>query len=100
MLGLWGPATEFGREFRRSHFAIAVSLDDLTAAAARLNSAGVPTTNFLGEQTQEPSVIGWMPSAQLYFCDPDGHSIEFIALLEDLPEPAFIGPLTEWQRGR
>jgi len=30
-----------------------------------------------GEKTTEPSVIGWMPSAQLYFRDRDGHSLEF-----------------------
>jgi len=42
--------------------------------------------------------IGWMPSAQLYFCDLDGHTIEFIALLDEEPDPSFIGSLTEWQR--
>ena len=39
-----------------------------------------------------------MPSAQLYFPDPDGHSLEFIAILDDPPDPGFIGPLSEWQK--
>jgi lactoylglutathione lyase len=99
MLGLWGPSTKL-HPFHKSHFAIAVSLEDLMSSGARLAAAGVATSNFAGEQTQEPSVIGWMPSAQLYFSDPDGHSVEFIALLDDPPNPAFIGPLSEWRARR
>jgi lactoylglutathione lyase len=100
MLGLWGPTTELGREFHRSHFAIAVPLSELLDARARLNAAGISTTNFGGKETGEPSVIGWMPSAQFYFPDPDGHSVEFIALLNDPPDPSFIGPLSVWRAGR
>jgi len=97
MLGLWGPTTTYGRDPHRCHFAIAVGLPELLVAGPRLNGAGVPTRNFAGEETTEPSVIGWMPSAQLYFRDPDGHSLEFIALLEDAPEPNFHGPLSAWR---
>jgi len=42
-------------------------------------------------------VIGWMPSAQIYFRDPDDHSLEFITLLDDTPVPHFIGPLSAWR---
>jgi lactoylglutathione lyase len=97
MLGLWGPTTELGNTFHKSHFAIVVSLQDLATASRRLNSAGIRTKNFAGEETEEPSVIGWMPSAQLYFSDPDGHSVEFIALLDDPPDPEFMGPLSAWR---
>jgi len=45
-----------------------VPLAELLAAGERLNAAGIQTQNFAGEETAEPSVIGWMPSAQLYFC--------------------------------
>jgi lactoylglutathione lyase len=100
MLGLWGPSTKLHPEFYKSHFAIAVSLDHLITSGARLAAAGIVTTNFAGEQTQEPSVIGWMPSAQLYFSDPDGHSVEFIALLDDPPDLAFIGSLSAWRANR
>ena len=34
----------------------------------------------------------------VYFRDPDGHSLEFIALLDDPPDPGFIGPLSAWRR--
>jgi lactoylglutathione lyase len=39
-----------------------------------------------------------MPSAQLYFRDPDGHMIEFITLLDENPDSEFTGSLSEWQR--
>lgn len=98
MLGLWGPTTTRGSDPHSCHFAIAVSLPELLAVGKRLNELGVSTRNFAGEETTEPSVIGWMPSAQLYFRDPDGHSLEFITVLDDPPDPGFIGPLSAWRR--
>jgi lactoylglutathione lyase len=98
MLGLWGPATVRGGDFHLCHVAFAVSLPELHAAIQSLTDAGVRTQNFAGEETTEPSVIGWMPSAQIYFRDPDGHSLEFIALLEQTPDPNFNGSLSEWQK--
>jgi lactoylglutathione lyase len=90
--------TLYGKDPHRCHFAIALCLPELLEAGPRLNDRGIATRNFAGEETVEPSVIGWMPSAQLYFRDPDGHSVEFIALLDDPPKPNFIGPLSEWQK--
>jgi len=78
MLGLWGPTTAYAGE--------------------RLNAANIKTQNFAGEETTEPSVIGWMPSAQLYFRDRDGHSLEFITLLNESSEPNFNGSLSEWRQ--
>jgi hypothetical protein len=43
-------------------------------------------------------MIGWMPSAQLYFRDPDGHMIKFITLLDENPDSEFTGSLSECQR--
>ncbi len=75
-----------------------VPLAELLAAGERLNAAGIQTQNFLGEKTIEPSIIGWMPSAQLYFRDRDGRSVEFIALLDESPTPEFIGALSDWKQ--
>lgn len=97
MLGLWGPGTTRGGDFHLGHFAIAVSLPELRTQGRRLEDLGVRTRNFAGEETAEPSVFGWMPSAQLYFHDPDDHSLEYIALLDDPPDPDFVGPLSTWQ---
>ena len=98
MLGLWGPSTTRGSDFHKCHFAIALSLPELLASGKRLAASGIACQNFLSEKTTEPSVIGWMPSAQLYFPDPDGHSLEFIALLDDTPDPDFIGSLSAWRK--
>lgn len=97
MLGLWGPSTTYGRDFHKSHLAFAVSLPELLMAGKKLCSSAVTCQNFRGDETNEPSVIGWTPSAQLYFNDPDGHLLELIALLDDTPDPNFIGSLTEWR---
>ena len=98
MLGLWGPNTKYGENFHISHLAFAVSLPELLSTGERLRRSGVACQDFHGVTTDEPSVIGWMPSAQLYFRDPDGHSIEFIALLDDAPDPKFIGSFSQWQQ--
>jgi|SRR6185503_2678783 lactoylglutathione lyase len=99
MLGLWGSGTTRGDDFHKCHFAIAVSLSELLASGKRLAASGIACENFTGEKTTVPSVLGWMPSAQLYFRDPDGHSVEFISLLDDSPDPSFIGPLSSWKNG-
>jgi lactoylglutathione lyase len=96
MLGLWGPGTAYGDARQRSHLAIAVHLPELIGRVRRLNDLGIKTRDFSGRETEEPSVIGWMPSAQIYFHDPDGHVLEYIALLHDAPDAEFVGSLTEW----
>jgi lactoylglutathione lyase len=98
MVGLWGPGTTYGSDFHKCHLAFAMSLPELLAAGTRLEGLGVSCRNFQGDRTTEPSVIGWMPSAHLYFRDPDGHALEFIALLDDAPEADFVGSLSAWQR--
>lgn len=99
MIGLWGAATGYGRQngiFTPCHLAFAVSLEQLQRAIRQLNERGIETRGFGNHATCEPSVIGWMPSAQIYFRDPDGHSLEFIALLPEPSNAAFIGSYSEW----
>ena len=101
MVGLWGPTTVYGREngiARKCHVAFGLSLDRLLAAIGKLNKHGIEIFGFDGRQTQEPTVIGWMPSAQIYFRDPDGHMLEFISILPDPPKPTFIGLYSEWKK--
>ncbi len=75
-----------------------MTLHQLFAAITKLNGNGIETLGFGGEKTNEPTVIGWMPSAQIYFRDPDGHMLEFITILSDLPHPNFNGPYSEWKK--
>jgi lactoylglutathione lyase len=98
MIGVWGPTTIYGKDFHECHLAFHVSMSELLVTGERLNAANIRTQNFAGDETTEPSVIGWMPSAQLYFRDPDGHSVEFITLLSESPDPNFVGSLSEWKQ--
>src|SRR3954470_23927390 len=61
MLGLWGPCTTRGGDPHHCHLAIAIPLADLLVVCKRLNDLGISTRNFTGDETAEPSVIGWMP---------------------------------------
>jgi lactoylglutathione lyase len=96
MLGLWsqGPAP-IGLSL---HVAFTSSLDDVLNACARLRSQGITPLSFFAEETDEPSVIGWMPAAAVYFRDPDGHLLEYLAMLNSPPAPEWgILPWSEWR---
>jgi lactoylglutathione lyase len=95
MLGLWSRGSApLGMTL---HIAFAVDLEDLLEAPARLRANGVTPLSFFGEETDEPSVIGWMPAAAVYFNDPDQHLLEYLAMLDTEPRPdAGIVGWSEW----
>lgn len=97
MVGLWGPNTDLSGDRTKRHVAFALSLPESLLANDRLRALGMSCYDFFGKEAIEPSVIGWMPSAQIYFSDPDLHSLEFVALLDEAPEPDFIGSFSAWQ---
>jgi lactoylglutathione lyase len=85
MLGLWSiGSAPMGMLL---HIAFDVSLADVHSAPVALKAQGVQPLSFFGEPTDEPSVIGWMPAAAIYFRDPDGHMLEYIAMLDGPPKP-------------
>jgi lactoylglutathione lyase len=67
------------------HIAFAIPLDQLLEAPALLSARGVTPLSFFGEPASELSVIGWMPAAAIYFRDPDGHQLEYLAMLDGRP---------------
>jgi lactoylglutathione lyase len=85
MLGLW----ETGSAPQRMslHIAFTVDLAQLLDAPERLRAAGITPLDFSGEPTDGPVVLAWMPAASLYFHDPDGNLLEFLAMLPDAPRP-------------
>jgi lactoylglutathione lyase len=96
MIGLWGSGTTYGIS-RRCHVAFAVSFDQLFARIKELNKHAVETFGFGGNKSEEPTVIGWMPSAQIYFHDLDGHTLEFISILPQPANPTFVGSYSQWE---
>lgn len=39
----------------------------------RVKGQEIMPLSFFGKESLEPGVIGWMPSAAIYFLDPDDH---------------------------
>jgi lactoylglutathione lyase len=95
MLGLWSLGS--APVALSLHIAFAAELQDVLDAPARLRSSGVTPLSFFGEESGEPSVIGWMPAAAVYFRDPDAHLLEYLAMLDDPARPdAGIVSWSEW----
>jgi lactoylglutathione lyase len=91
MLGVWTlGSAPMGLSL---HIALKTSLEEVLSACDALRSVGVTPLSFFGEETAEPSVIGWMPAAAVYFRDPDGHLIEYLAMLEE-PARSELGIVT------
>jgi lactoylglutathione lyase len=98
MLGLWSIGSmPMGLSL---HVAFSASLQDVLGACGRLRGLGVTPLSFSAEETDEPSVIAWMPAAAVYFRDPDGHLLEYLAMLDEPPRPGVgIVHWSEWRRG-
>src|SRR6266566_4066951 len=85
MLGLWSMGSApMGMQL---HIDFDMALDDVLSAPERLRTQGIEPLSFFDEPTSEPSVIGWMPAAAIYFRDPDGHMLEYLAMLDGPPRP-------------
>jgi len=67
------------------------AINDLLDAPKRLKDNGIIPLSFFGEESIEPSVIGWMPAAAVYFRDPDGHLMEYLTMLDDKERRADLG---------
>jgi hypothetical protein len=81
-----------------SHTAFRVSLADVLAAPGALRAAGITPLDFDGRPTDQPIVFAWMPAASVFFGDPDGHLLEYIAMLPQEPRPEYgIMPWRMWE---
>jgi lactoylglutathione lyase len=97
MLGLWSIGmAAIGLTL---HVAFEVAeINDLLDAPKRLKDQGIIPLSFFGIESMEPSVIGWMPAAAIYFRDPDNHMMEYLTMLYDeVPRPDIgIVSWSEW----
>ena len=85
MLGLWAGGS--GPQRLTLHTAFRASVDDVKAAPRALRTAGITPLDFDGQPTDEPVVFGWMPALSVFFRDPDGNLLEYIAMLPEPPQP-------------
>jgi lactoylglutathione lyase len=85
MLGLW-QVTAVPQK-TTTHVAFATTADEVIAAPGKLRSAGIVPLDFNAQPTDEPVVLPWMPAVAVYFLDPDGHLLEYIAMLDAEPRP-------------
>lgn len=84
MLGLW----EQKENLQTRHFAFSSTKEYiLNHAIDFLQNNSLQPYNFLKDGSTKPMVFAWMPALTIYFNDPDGNSLEFIALLEGDGKP-------------
>ena len=96
ILGLWSCGSSPLRV--TSHAAFRTSAADVMAAPQMLRAAGVTPLDFSGRPTDAPVVLAWMPAAAVYFRDPDGNLLEFIAMLPERPRPDLgVLPWRMWE---
>ncbi len=98
MLGLWSINSSPVQ--MKLHIAFRSTLDQVKASLPYLRSKGMTPRNGAGAEIDEPIVFPWMPAASVYFQDPDGHSLEYIAILpgEDRKDIPGMTTLSEWKR--
>jgi lactoylglutathione lyase len=96
MLGLWSlGSAPIGLSL---HVAFKATRAEVLTACERLREVGVMPLSFFETETSEPSVIAWMPAAAVYFRDPDGHLLEYLAILDEAPRPDLgILSWSQWQ---
>jgi lactoylglutathione lyase len=96
MLGLWPGGV--GPQRMTMHVAFRASVAEVIAAPGALRAAGITPLDFDGQPTDEPVVIAWMPALSVFFRDPDGHLLEYIAMLQDAPRPEEgVVPWSAWR---
>jgi len=85
MLGLWEKPK---KEIDKRHFAFRCDTDGvLNKSIDFLKGRNLKPYNFLNDGTERPMVFCWMPAIAIYFNDPDGNQLEFIAILEGKARP-------------
>lgn len=99
VVGLWAAGAS--PNIMKLHFAIRCELETVLAAPTTLRAAGIVPLDPFRRPVSEPSVIPWLPAASVFFEDPDGHLLEYLALLRHKPEPAAaIAAYSEWVAAR
>ncbi|MGH2372013.1 MAG: VOC family protein [Gemmatimonadales bacterium] len=102
MLGLYSLGSTWPLTIMQHHTAFEVALDDLFRAPQQLRAAGVTPLGGRREPIDRPIVFTWMPAASVFFDDPDGNVLEYIAMLDCQPQPdlGLVLSWSEWEARR
>jgi len=85
LLGLWEKPLA---EIDKRHFAFRCDREYiLNKSVDFLKGHNLKPYNFLKDGTEKPMVFAWVPAIAIYFNDPDGHYLEFIAILDGKGRP-------------
>ena len=97
MLGLWEKPKA---EIEKRHFAFRCNVDDvLHKSVTWLKKRNLQPYNFIKDEIEKPMVFAWMPAIAIYFDDPDGNVLEFIAVLDGKARPeSGVLSFEEWRR--
>jgi lactoylglutathione lyase len=96
MLGLWETGASPNR--MTLHVAFRVSREAVIGAPRALRATGITPLDFDERPTDAPVVLAWMPAVAIYFRDPDGHLLEYLAMLDEHPRPDLgVMSLAVWQ---
>lgn len=97
MLGLWERPKE---QIDIRHFAFECDADWILHESINyLKKRNLPFHNFLKDDMERPMVFAWTPAISIYFEDPDGHSLEFIGVLEGKGKPEYgVISYDEWMK--
>ena len=93
MLALWSAGC--GPQRTISHTAFRTSVEAVIGALQALRDAGITPLDFDDRPTEQPIVFAWMPAASVFFRDPDGNLLEYIAMLPQKPRPQ--DGIVSWQ---
>lgn len=97
MLGVWEKPAD---QVHPLHLAFEVALEDLDAAIEMLKALAIQPLDFYQQPSEKPTVFAWAPAAGIYFKDPDGNLLEFIAKLPGKPQPGRgLCTLEDWGDG-
>jgi lactoylglutathione lyase len=95
MLGIYSLGSSWPLTIMQHHVAFEVTVENLLTAPRKLRAAGVTAVGGRREPIDEPVVFSWMPAASVFFDVPDGNFLEYIAMLDDKPQPE-LGLLLSW----
>lgn len=85
MLGVWEVGSAPSR--LSTHLAFRVSNEDLERSLDLLRAAGIKPLDLAGRETDQPVLLEWMPARAVYFEDPDGNLLEFLAMTANQTSP-------------